>query len=64
MLRIICILTLTCLITLPASAQTGYTKWSPPGSENDNGEVQRFVDRLNKLVDEAEKAKAADALSP
>ena len=60
MLRIICILTLTCLIALPASAQTSYTKWSPPGSENDNGEVQSFVDRLNKLVDEAEKAKAAD----
>ncbi|MEQ9199663.1 MAG: hypothetical protein RLN80_06710 [Rhodospirillales bacterium] len=60
MLRIICILALSCVVTLPAMAQSGYTRWSPPGSESNQGDLKSFVERLNKLVDEAEKAKAAD----
>ena len=40
--------------------QSGYSKWTDPSAPSADGKLQGFVDKLNKLVDEAEKARAAD----
>ena len=50
------------LVAAPASAQKRYSPWAgaePPVSA-DRERLQGFVDRLNTLVDEGEKARAAD----
>ncbi len=48
------------LLAGPASAQTTYSEWSNPDSSGANPQTQQLIDRLNKLIDEAEKARAAD----
>lgn len=52
------------LTTSTLSAQnTRYSSWSDPtatGSSADQASLQDFIERLNKLIDDAEKAKAAD----
>jgi len=50
------------LAVFPAIAQTSYTPWkNPDGPAPGSGEkLQTFVDKLNALVDKAEKARAAD----
>ncbi len=52
-------------LTAPAWAGQHYSSWSAPGSANAKGDgqagrVQKLIDDLNTLVDEAEKARAAD----
>jgi len=52
-----------CLVPLTAGAQgTRYSTWSDPAATATPGVPQEFLDRLNKLIDDAEKAKAADPL--
>ena len=50
------------LVAAPASAEARYSPW--PGAQTtvsaDRGRLQGFVDRLNTLIDEGEKARAAD----
>lgn len=50
------------LVGAPASAQERYSPW--PGAQTsvsaDRERLQGFVDRLNTLIDEGEKARAAD----
>jgi hypothetical protein len=61
MLRIIVALALVAVAVPEAGAQQNrYTSWQQPGTDTGKGDVQTFVDRLNRLVDEAEKARAAD----
>lgn len=61
MLRIIVAIVLVALAVPEASAQQNrYNSWQQPGADGGKGDVQAFVDRLNRLVDEAEKARAAD----
>ena len=53
----------TCVLaSAPASAGEHYSPWA--GAETsasaDRGRLQGFVDRLNTLIDEGEKARAAD----
>jgi len=45
----------------PASAQQSrYSQWSDPNAPSADDRLQGFIDRLNKLIDEGEKARAAD----
>ncbi len=45
----------------PASAQQSrYSQWSDPSAPSADNRLQGFIDRLNKLIDEGEKARAAD----
>ena len=46
------------LVSAPASAQERYSPWAggDPSVSADRGRLQGFVDRLNALVDEGEKA--------
>lgn len=45
----------------PALAQQTYRQWgNPDGGRTGPGQTQEFIDRLNRLVDEAEKSRAAD----
>jgi len=47
----------------PALSQSKYSTWSDPaktGPEADGGGVQQLLERLNALIDSAEKARAAD----
>lgn len=61
MLRITCFLLAIIAVSGTATAQQPrYNNWAPPGSETSGGDLQTFIDRLNRLVDEAEKARAAD----
>ncbi len=56
------LLALAGLIPGPASAQQ-YKPWANPdsgGGDLGGGQVQGFVERLNKLIDEAERSRAAD----
>ena len=50
------------LVSAPASAEERYSPWA--GAETsvsaERGRLQGFVDRLNTLIDEGEKARAAD----
>ncbi|MFQ5619595.1 MAG: hypothetical protein ACE5FR_11540 [Rhodospirillales bacterium] len=50
------------LVSAPASAQERYAPWAgaEPSVSADRERLQGFVDRLNALVDEGEKARAAD----
>ncbi len=50
------------LVWAPASAQERYSPWAGPETpvSADRERLQGFVDRLNALIDEAEKARAAD----
>lgn len=51
-----------CFLIPAAAADQPYRPWSDPtaGTAAGDGRVQEFVDRLNALVDEAEKSRAAD----
>ncbi|WNJ99242.1 hypothetical protein L2D14_15395 [Thalassospiraceae bacterium LMO-JJ14] len=51
-----------CLAPLSLNAQNNrYSTWSDPsGTNSGDGSVPAFIEKLNKLIDEAEKAKAAD----
>ena len=50
------------LVLAPASAEERYSAWpgAEPSVSADRERLQGFVDRLNTLVDEGEKARAAD----
>ena len=50
------------LVSAPASAQERYSAWpgAEPSVSADRERLQGFVDRLNTLVDDGEKARAAD----
>ena len=50
------------LVSMPASAEERYSPWAgaEPSVSADRGRLQGFVDRLNTLIDEGEKARAAD----
>ncbi len=57
------VIMVACLaVALPAAAEQGYSTWSSPDapSSRQADRVQDFVDRLNALIDKAEKARAAD----
>jgi hypothetical protein len=43
-----------------SAQQSGYSKWSDPTAPNADSRLQGFVDKLNALVDEAERVRAAD----
>lgn len=43
-----------------AAQQSGYSAWTDPSAPTPDSRLQSFVERLNKLVDDAEKARAAD----
>lgn len=51
-----------CLAASGLSAQSSrYSSWSDPSNPGtDNATLQTFIEKLNKLIDDAEKAKAAD----
>lgn len=58
------VLILLCLLAIgiaPAGAQQRYSQWGSD-TQGKADSVQDFVDELNRLVDEAEKARAADPL--
>ncbi|MEK9725696.1 MAG: hypothetical protein VW405_19745 [Rhodospirillaceae bacterium] len=60
MVRVVGILALlVALVPSAASAQSGYTQWKDPNAPA-GGSTQDFVDKLNALVDKAERARAAD----
>jgi len=51
------------LATAPAQSQSKYSTWSDPAKPSpaaDGGGVEQLLDRLNALIDAAEKARAAD----
>lgn len=50
------------LVALPVSAQQKYSTWSNPDSSGSGNSEQtrQLVDKLNALIDEAEKSRAAD----
>jgi len=68
MMKPIAIVFLSLALALPASsaaAQQRYQQWGNPdqgaaAQSAQSGRLQEFTDRLNKLVDEAEKSRAAD----
>jgi hypothetical protein len=43
-----------------SAQQSGYSKWSDPSAPSADSRLQGFVDKLNSLIDEAEKVRAAD----
>jgi len=48
-------------LTPAAAQQSGYSQWNnPDANSGGGGKLQDFLDRLNSLVDKAEKARAAD----
>lgn len=51
-----------CLTVSGLSAQSSrYSSWSDPSNPGtDNTSLESFIEKLNKLIDDAEKAKAAD----
>ena len=54
-------------LAAPAGAGQHYSLWSAPGSENTSGtgqvdRVQKLLDEFNTLIDQAEKARAAEPL--
>ena len=65
MMRFFLVFAISLTLPLVASAQTPkYSTWSDPSKPSaqasSNAEVKAFVDKLNKLINDAEKAKAAD----
>ncbi len=56
-MRLFILLPLLVLASLPVQAQTKYSAWSNPDQSTNTHDL---VERLNKLIDEAEKARAAD----
>lgn len=58
-MRILLILPLLFALSLPVQAQTKYSAWSNP-DQKANGNTRELVERLDKLINEAEKARAAD----
>lgn len=65
MIRFFLVFTISLMLPLVTSAQTPkYSTWSDPSKPSaqtdSTAEVKTFVDKLNKLINDAEKAKAAD----
>jgi len=65
MMRFFLVFAISLTLPLVVSAQTPkYSTWSDPSKPSaqgvGNAEVKTFVDELNKLINDAEKAKAAD----
>jgi len=58
-MRILFVLPLIFAMSQPVQAQTKYSAWSNPDSKA-SGSTRELVERLDKLIDEAEKARAAD----
>ncbi|MBT3908118.1 MAG: hypothetical protein HOF27_00335 [Rhodospirillaceae bacterium] len=56
------LLAITMAVAVPAQAQQStYSQWNNPDpSAGDGKQAQAFIDKLNALVDRAEKARAAD----
>lgn len=56
------IVAIACLAPFKSDAQNSrYSTWSDPSAQSTGGEdLNAFIEKLNKLIDEAEKAKAAD----
>lgn len=62
-MRIMITLFLCLFVLVPASAEQRYSTWNSPDSPASSVQedrVQEFVDRLNALINEGEKARAAD----
>jgi len=61
-MRFFILLPLLLLMSVPAQAQTKYAPWSNPDQKTGAGavDVQEFIKRLDKLIDDAEKSRAAD----
>lgn len=57
-MRFILFFTALLLISLPVAAQQKYSAWADPGA--DGGVSQELIKKLNALIDEAEKSRAAD----
>ncbi len=57
-MRFILALIVLMLASLPLSAQQKYSAWSNP--DGSGGTTQELIDKLNALIDEAEKSRAAD----
>jgi len=56
-------------VTSPADAEKRYSTWQSPSAASDqsasggeNTRLQELIDKINKLVDEAERARAADPI--
>ena len=58
-MRILLLLPLLLTLSLPVQAQTKYSPWSNP-DQKAGGSTGELIERLGKLIDEAEKARAAD----
>lgn len=56
------IFAIACLAPFQTDAQNSrYSTWSDPSTQSaGSGDLNAFIEKLNKLIDEAEKAKAAD----
>jgi hypothetical protein len=63
-MRFIFLLFALILITLPVSAQQKYSTWSNPDNTGTPtaDSTKEIVDKLNALIDEAEKSRAADPI--
>ena len=61
-MRLVAVVILVLLMSVGASAQTKYSTWSNPDSQHaaGNDQLQNFLDKLNSLIAEAEKSRAAD----
>jgi len=57
-MRLTTLIILLALLAAPAAAQNKYRSWSNPDSGATG--TRGFADKLNKLIDEAEKSRAAD----
>ncbi|NQU57729.1 MAG: hypothetical protein HQ513_10875 [Rhodospirillales bacterium] len=57
-MRFILVFAALLLLNLPASAEQKYSAWSNP--DGSGGTTRELVDKLNALIDEAEKSRAAD----
>lgn len=64
-MRFLLTLSVLSLLSFPALAQQKYSSWSDPnapaaGTAGPSGTTRELVDKLNALINEAEKARAAD----
>jgi hypothetical protein len=61
-MRFILSLVVLTLVALPVSAQQKYSSWSNPDTQSSTGNetLGELLDKLNALIDEAEKSRAAD----
>ena len=59
-MRFLIVLTLLFAMISPVRAQTKYSTWSKPNRGPGPGTTRDMIKRLDKLIDAAEKARAAD----